>query len=64
MDNFDLQREIQQAPKFTYGELSNDYPVLLKEIEDMYLADKQKYEENFREQRLNKRESEMELGSQ
>ena len=47
-NDFDLQREVREVQKFTYGEISKDYPVLLKDIEEMYLADKKKFEENFR----------------
>jgi len=50
--NFDLQREVKEVPKFSYGELSKDYPVLLKDIEEMYLEDKKKFEDNFKLEKL------------
>ncbi|EAS01389.2 DNA mismatch repair MutS family DNA-binding domain protein (macronuclear) [Tetrahymena thermophila SB210] len=53
--------EVKKEPKFTYGELSSDYPLLLKDIEEMYNIDKKKFEEELQKKANRKQKNSQDM---
>ncbi|KAL4460959.1 hypothetical protein ABPG74_016431 [Tetrahymena malaccensis] len=53
--------EVKKEPKFTYGELSSDYPLLLKDLEEMYNIDKKKFEEDIQKKGNSKQKNSQDM---